>query len=103
MGLLMNVVTKDIGAVLINPDVIEELCQQEQVVALARAGEPSLVLLSVDLFNEIVGLANQAETYQALWQSEVDCRQGNMLSADDAIAELNRLKKLRGTYKNGCE
>lgn len=59
-----------------------------------------MVLLSVELFNEMVEMANKAEMYQDLWQSEVDDRQGNMMSADEALEELQKLKKARGSYND---
>ena len=91
----MEIISKNLGDVLRNPTELNDLCDKDQVVALVEGDEVQLVIVNINVYNEMVGLANKAEMYRDLWQSEVDDRQGNMMSADEAIEELARQKKAR--------
>lgn len=87
---------------LVNHSVaVTKLCTDDQVVALTKYGKVEAVLVSVDFFNELVERANDAETYQSMWQAEVNSRKGNMLSAKEALEALEKLREAREGNHNG--
>ena len=94
----MEIETKNISVLSRNPAEVVALCKNDHVVTLTKYGRAELVIASVDFFNELVEMANKAKMYKDLWQAEVNGRQGNMLSAREAIDQLEGMREARGSY-----
>ena len=90
----MNFVFKPVSTLSKRMSEIETDCKDNDAVVLTNYGKATFAILEIDKFKALVKQAQQAKMFKALWESEVNIRQGKMLSAKEALLDYDNLDEM---------